>query len=273
MVPKVLLNSISCYNLSMKNALTLTHLSFCYNDVTILDNISLEYQKSDFLAIIGPNGGGKSTLLKLMIGLLSPTSGQITLLDDTPERTNHRIAYVPQDTSANKDFPIKVLDVVLMGRLSKSKAFSTYSKEDKKVAYAMLEKVGMSGFENQKLHTLSGGQRQRVFVARALASEAEIIFLDEPTASIDTAGQLEIFTLLKQLNEEIGIVIISHDINVALNYATKVAYVHKTLYLHDVAKDAPTHAFYNPTTEHVCPIELIGATRCNHFHPKIKENS
>ncbi len=251
----------------MKNDLVIQNLFFYYDRTLVLEDISLEYSKSDFLAIIGPNGGGKSTLLKLMIGLLKPTQGSILLLGDQPSMTHHRVAYVPQDTFANRDFPIKVLDVVLMGRLSPSKIFSFYSKEDKCIAQTMLEKVGMKGFENQKLHTLSGGQRQRVFVARALASEAEILFLDEPTASIDTAGELEIFTLLKRLNQEIGIVIISHDINVALNYATKVAYVNKTLYLHDVSKDTPLHFSQSPHMGHVCPIELISATRCHHLHP------
>lgn len=251
----------------MKNDLNINNLSFYYDNTCVLEDISLAYCRNDFLAIIGPNGGGKSTLLKLMIGLLSPSDGSVLLLGAPPTQTNHRIAYVPQDTSANRDFPIKVLDVVLMGRLSQSKAFSIYSKKDKEIARAMLEKVGMQNFENQKIHTLSGGQRQRVFVARALASEAEILFLDEPTASIDTAGQLEIFTLLKRLNSEVGIVIISHDINVALNYATKVAYVNKTLYLHDVSQTTTASFFTHPITGHVCPVELISATRCNHLHP------
>ena len=251
----------------MKNDLEIKNASFYYDNTLILDAISFEYSKRDFLSIIGPNGGGKSTLLKMMIGLLEPSAGSITLFGEKPLHVSHRIAYVPQDTLANKDFPIKVLDVVLMGRLSKSKAFSTYSKEDKAIARAMLEKVGMLSYENQKIHALSGGQRQRVFVARALASEAEILFLDEPTASIDTAGQIEIFKLLKQLNEHVGIVIISHDINVALNYATKVVHVNKTLYLHDVPKQE-SFKFFDSPSEHLCPIELISATRCTHIHPK-----
>jgi len=251
----------------MKNDLELKNVSFYYDNTLILDDVSLTYNKRDFLSIIGPNGGGKSTLLKLMIGLLSPTKGSVHLFGEPPLHVSHRIAYVPQDILANKDFPIKVLDVVLMGRLCKSKAFATYSKEDHAIARAMLEKVGMQTYEHQKIHTLSGGQRQRVFVARALASEAEILFLDEPTASIDTAGQIEIFKLLKTLNHDVGIVIISHDINVALNYATKVVHVNRTLYFHDV----PNHEhmkFFDTTKEHFCPIELISSTRCNHIHPQ-----
>lgn len=247
------------YDIDIKN------LSFQYDDNNVLENINLQYTKDQFLAIIGPNGGGKSTLLKLMIGLLEPSSGEVLLFGQKPLHVSHEIAYVPQDTIANKDFPIKVLDVVLMGRLSKSHAFSPYSKNDHAIALKALERVGMKGFEHHKINALSGGQRQRVFIARALACEAKILFLDEPTASIDTAGQIDMFKLLKTLNETVGIVIISHDINVALNYATKVVHVHKTLYIHDVPKAHNFKPFENQN-EHVCEIELISATRCNHIH-------
>lgn len=249
----------------MQNDIQINHLYFSYDGATVLEDINLSYNKNEFLAIIGPNGGGKSTLLKMMIGLLEPERGEVLLFGEKPLQVSHEIAYVPQDTIANKDFPIKVMDVVLMGRLSKSKAFATYSKEDREIALRMLERVGMKGFENQKINTLSGGQRQRVFIARALACEAKIMFLDEPTASIDTAGQIDMFKLLKSLNDTIGIVIISHDINVALNYATKVVHVNRTLFMHDVPKSQNFRVFENQN-EHVCPVELISATRCNHTH-------
>ena len=249
----------------MQNDIQINHLYFSYDGATVLEDINLSYNKNEFLAIIGPNGGGKSTLLKMMIGLLEPERGEVLLFGEKPLQVSHEIAYVPQDTIANKDFPIKVMDVVLMGRLSKSKAFATYSKEDREIALRMLERVGMKGFEHQKINTLSGGQRQRVFIARALACEAKIMFLDEPTASIDTAGQIDMFKLLKSLNDTVGIVIISHDINVALNYATKVVHVNRTLFMHDVPRSQNFRVFENQN-EHVCPVELISATRCNHTH-------
>ena len=249
----------------MQNDIQINHLYFSYDGATVLEDVNLSYNKNEFLAIIGPNGGGKSTLLKMMIGLLEPERGEVLLFGEKPLQVSHEIAYVPQDTIANKDFPIKVMDVVLMGRLSKSKAFATYSKEDREIALRMLERVGMKGFENQKINTLSGGQRQRVFIARALACEAKIMFLDEPTASIDTAGQIDMFKLLKSLNDTVGIVIISHDINVALNYATKVVHVNRTLFMHDVPRSQNFRVFENQN-EHVCPVELISATRCNHTH-------
>mgnify|MGYP003590728275 FL=1 len=250
----------------MQNDIDIQHLYFNYDNTVVLEDINLTYNKNEFLAVIGPNGGGKSTLLKLMIGLLEPSHGEVRLFGEKPLMVSHNIAYVPQDTMANKDFPIKVLDVVLMGRLSRSNSFATYSKRDKEIAYAMIERVGMKGFENQKLHALSGGQRQRIYIARALACEAQILFLDEPTASIDTAGQIDMFQLLKSLNETMGVVIISHDINVALNYATKVVHVNKTLYIHDVPKTQSFTLFQNQP--HVCDVELISATRCHHIHPE-----
>jgi len=253
----------------MQYDIEITNLSFQYDGTNILDNISLTYTKNEFLAIIGPNGGGKSTLLKIMIGLLTPSHGRVLLFGQDPLQVSHKIAYVPQDTLGNKDFPIRVIDVVLMGRLSPSKMFSRYSNNDRMIALQALKKVGMHGYETSKINALSGGQRQRVFIARALACEAQIIFLDEPTASIDTAGQIDIFNLLKTLNKHVGIVIISHDINVALNYATKVVHVNKTLYIHDVPKRQNLKVFEN-NRGHVCPVELISAARCNHTHPQAR---
>jgi len=252
----------------MQQDLEITNLSFQYDGMNVLENINLTYTKNEFLAMIGPNGGGKSTLLKIMIGLLTPSHGSVRLFGQEPLHVSHKIAYVPQDTLGNKDFPIRVIDVVLMGRLAPSKMFSHYSQNDKMIALNALEKVGMKRFETSKINALSGGQRQRVFIARALACEADIIFLDEPTASIDTAGQIGIFNLLKTLNKHVGIVIISHDINVALNYATKVVHVNKTLYVHDVPKTQNLKVFENKRG-HVCPVELISAARCNHTHPKV----
>lgn len=251
----------------MQYDLEINNLSFEYDKTVVLEEINLRYSKNQFLAIIGPNGGGKSTLLKLMIGLLEPTSGTVSLFGKRPLEVSQKIAYVPQDTIANKDFPIRVMDVVLMGRLNKTNSFGRYSKEDRAIALEMIEKVGMKGFEDQKINALSGGQRQRVFIARALACDAKILFLDEPTASIDTAGQLGIFELLKSLNKEVGIVLISHDINITLNYATQVVHVNKNLYEHEVPK-AHAFNFTNNPQGHLCEIELISATRCNHIHPK-----
>jgi len=246
------------------NIIEIKNLSYEYNPSTkVLENINLSIKDDDFLAIIGPNGGGKSTLLKLMLGLLKTNKNCIT-----KNLKNDHIGYVPQNTNLNIDFPITALEVVLMGHIGKKRKLFGYSKEDIDCAKHSLEQVGMSGFENRKIGDLSGGQRQRVFIARALCAKPKIILLDEPTASIDVKGQNEIYELLKQLNKSICIVVVSHDISVLLNYAKKVAHVNKNLVYHsleNIQKNIST------TDEHLCEVELLSALGktqicCDHKH-------
>ncbi len=233
------------------------NLNFSYEKELVLQDINLEFNSCDFLAIIGPNGGGKSTLLKLILGLLKPINGNI-------EFANHSLTYVPQNVNANKIFPITCLEVVLMGRL-KGRRF--YGKEDYEKARKALEQVGMLDLAHKNVNALSGGQRQRVFIARALCSEAKIILLDEPTSSIDTNGQIQIYSLLKKLNENLGIIVVSHDVNVAVGFADKVAYVNKTLFMHNIAKDEVKQRVLEKlksSSSHVCPMELINEHFCSH---------
>ena len=251
-------------------ALTINDLSFSYDKVPVLEHIFLDYACHDFLAIIGPNGGGKSTLLKLMLGLLTPKSGNISIFGHTPKEAAGRIAYVPQNTNVNQSFPVTVMDVVLMGRLGQ-KWFGFYSKKDRLKAQEALKRVGMERYADERIGELSGGQRQRVFIARALCGEAELLMMDEPTASIDTEGQIQIFDLLKSLNQDKGIIVISHDINVVLGYATKIAHINKRLYMHDAPQFATQQAILktiNETQGHICPVELITANTCTHHHHK-----
>lgn len=227
-------------------------LSFSYTNENSLKAIDLSYDKKDFLAIIGPNGGGKSTLLKLILGILKPDRGEIKIAKGVT------LSYVPQNTNINKEFPMKVVDAVLMGRL-KTKKFGFFTKHDKQKALQALAAVGLKGFENRSVAKLSGGQRQRVFIARALCSDADILLLDEPTASLDKQSQHEIYELLKQLNQKIGIIIVSHDTTVLLGYATKIAHINQTLHLHEAI--AKTKEDFN--SEHVCPVELLQAGCCD----------
>lgn len=228
------------------------NLSFAYAKENVLKDINFTYDKSDFLAVIGPNGGGKSTLLKLILGLLTPTKGSVTIAKDIT------LSYVPQNTNINKEFPMKVLDAVLMGRLAKKK-FGFFTSLDKQKARAALEQVRLRGFENKNVAKLSGGQRQRVFIARALCSDADILLLDEPTASLDKTSQHDVYELLKKLNKDVGIIIVSHDTTVLLGYATKIAHIDQTLHLHGPIYK--TKADFN--SEHVCPVELLHAG-CDH---------
>ena len=246
------------------NIIEIKNLSYEYTpNIKVLEDISLKIKDDDFLAIIGPNGGGKSTLLKLILGLLETKKNHIT-----KNLKNDDIGYVPQNTNLNIDFPITALEVVLMGHIGKKRKLFGYSKEDISCAKNSLDQVGMSGFENRKIGDLSGGQRQRVFIARALCSSPKIILLDEPTASIDVKGQNEIYELLKQLNQSICIVVVSHDISVLLNYAKKVAHVNKNLVYHALDNIQKNISI---TDEHLCEVELLSALGktqmcCDHKH-------
>ena len=179
--------------------ISVRNLSFGYDENLVFDGINLEYDCKDFLAIIGPNGGGKSTLLKLMLGLNKPSDGTIEVFGQEPASVSKAVGYVPQNIPINQSFPMRVLEVVLMGRIDK-KLFGFYGKDDEIEAEAPLERVGMGEFTRRKIGELSGGQRQRVYIARALCAKAKILMLDEPTASIDTKGQADVYKLLKQIN-------------------------------------------------------------------------
>lgn len=247
------------------NTLEVKNLFFHYDGQPVLKDITFEYNKKDFLSIIGPNGGGKSTLLKIILGLLKQDSGTIFFQDNINKKAVENIGYVPQDININKYFPIDVLDVVVMGRLHKTK-FGFYTKEDRAYSLAMLEEVGMSDFYKRRIGELSGGQRQRVFIARALACESEILVLDEPTASIDIEGQVKIFEILKTLNSKKGVIVVSHDVNIAMGYSTKIAYLNKSLFMHDSSpktKEALLKTLKN-NNDHFCEVELLMATTCTH---------
>lgn len=247
----------------MNKILEIKNLSFSYEKQKVLEDINLDVLDNDFLAIIGPNGGGKSTLLKLILGLLKKQSGKLL-----KHIKNDCIGYVPQNTNLNIDFPITALEVVLMGHKESKKRVFGYSKNDIACAMNSLKQVSMQEYANKKIGDLSGGQRQRVFIARALCANPKVMLLDEPTASIDVKGQKEIYDLLKQLNENIAIVVVSHDISVLLNYAKNVAHVNKNLVYHHLKN---IEEQINTEDEHMCEVELLSALGkkqvcCNHTH-------
>jgi len=238
----------------MKPVLEIKNLSFAYEKQTALQDINLEINPKDFLAVIGPNGGGKSTLLKLILGINKIQSGTIKLegLDST--KCLNSIGYVPQNTNINTDFPIKAIEVVLMGHSSEKKLFFGYRKDELAKAKEALKKVSMEEFANNKIGSLSGGQRQRVMIARALFANPKILLFDEPTSSIDVRGQKEIYELLKKLNQNITVIVVSHDISIILEYASKVAYINRTLVLHDLNLKSKK---FNTQDTHFCEVELL----------------
>ena len=243
--------------------INIKNLFFKYQKTEVLENVNLTIKDDDFLAIIGPNGGGKSTLLKLILGLLPLQSGTIE-----KNIENNQVGYVPQNTNLNIDFPITSLEVVLMGHISSKKRLFGYSKDEISCALESLNQVGMKDFANKKIGDLSGGQRQRVFIARALCSNPKIMLLDEPTASIDVKGQQEIYELLRELNKSICIVVVSHDLSILLNYAKNVAHINRSLVYHSLAEVQKNVTLAD---DHLCEVELLSALGktqicCNHVH-------
>lgn len=233
--------------------LEIKNLTFDYDGVNILNDINISLNEKDFLAIIGPNGGGKSTLLKLILGILKIQNGTILINHNNSTKELVNIGYVPQNTNINTTFPIKVIEVVLMGHISDKKPLFGYGKDEIACAMGALAQVGMTDFANQKIGLLSGGQRQRVMIARALCNHPSLLLLDEPTASIDVDGQKQIYELLKELNKFITIIVVSHDISVTLNYANKVAYINRSLTMHN-----NTNKFsLAPQNGHFCEVELM----------------
>jgi len=217
----------------MTPIIELKNVWYSIHNHIILKDINLSIHPLDFLAIIGPNGGGKTTLIKLMLGLFIPEKGQISLFNELPSKNIHRVGYVPQEIGINKSFPISVLDIVLMGRLNRKKRkWPSIDRSDKEAAEKALKKMNMWNLRDRRIGNLSGGQRQRVYIARALAGEPEIILFDEPTASIDTKGQTEFFQILKDMNKHTTIVLVSHDIMVLSSYVKTVACVNQTLFYH-----------------------------------------
>ncbi len=199
------------------------NLCFSYGNEEVLSHINLDYESSSFLGITGNNGGGKSTLLKIILGLIDCKEGI------TRKIALSQIGYVPQHISSNPNFPIRVFDLVLMGR---TRSFGFYNKEDRTKTQEALQKLNISHLAELKFDCLSGGQKQKVLIARALCSDSKLLILDEPTAHIDADSRLEIFELLSTLHKNgIGIIVVCHDLELLLSYANQIAYLQTKLSL------------------------------------------
>ncbi len=191
-------------------------------------------------------------MLKLLLGLLKPDSGDIRIFNEPPSRSAHRIGYVPQDVAINKSFPISVIDVVLMGRL-RSHQGARILKQDRKAAQKALEQVEMIDYQDRRIDDLSGGQKERVFIARALATDPDLLLLDEPIANLDNASRGDLYALLKEINKTKTILVVSHDMMVLSTYVTAVACVNKDVHYHDKAEITEGMMEMG----YPCPVELI----------------
>lgn len=210
-------------------------VSFRYERLRVIEDADFDIYKGESVCVVGPNGGGKSTLLKLMLGLLQPNVGTVRLFGDTPKRMRSRVGYVPQQINFDPLFPVSVLDVVLMGRLTK-RSFGFRRSQDKARALLALEQMGLVDKAPDAFAALSGGQRQAVLIARALAAEVDMLLLDEPTAHVDVAVEAQLMERLKALQENLTLVTVSHDLAFVSRLVPKVICVNGCVHVHPTAE-------------------------------------
>jgi len=224
-------------NTETSAVIEVSHLSFSYGSHLVLDDISFSVHNGDYYLIIGPNGGGKTTLIRLILGLLTPKHGTVSVFGANATENKKRIGYVPQYHTCDFSLPVTVHDLVRMGCLSEIKGpFRRYSSKDEDRVSAVLEKTNLCHLRDRIISELSGGERQRVIVARALVSKPDILLLDEPTVYIDAPSEKEFYSLLSNLSHTITIVLITHNIGVISSHVTKVACLNQRLYTHENEK-------------------------------------
>ena len=241
----------------MNKIVELSSLVAGYNEEVILNDVNLVIRENDFLGIIGPNGGGKTTLLKVMMGLIRPFAGEVIL----HQGNTHRgfFGYLPQVNQIDKKFPITVMDVVLSGLMHEGSRLGRFSREDRNKAEALLERSGMHIMKNAILGELSGGQMQRVLLARAIISSPQLLVLDEPDTFVDNNFENDLYNFLKELNSEMAIMMVSHDLGMISSYVKTIACVNRGLHYHATNQITDeVLASYN------CPIDLIAHGKLPH---------
>jgi manganese/zinc/iron transport system ATP- binding protein len=227
--------------ISIQPALEIHDLTVAFDRKPVLWNIDLTIPQGKLVGIVGPNGAGKSTLIKSVMGLLPLSSGYVKLFDQSIDDVRKRISYVPQRESVDWDFPASVMDIVLMGRYGKLGIFKRPRKADRDVALDCLRKVGMESFVNRQISQLSGGQQQRTFLARALAQQADIYFMDEPFAGVDAATESAIISLLRTMTEaKKTVIVVHHDLQSVPQYFDWVIMINTRLVAH-----GPTSKVFN----------------------------
>lgn len=231
--------------------LEVKNISYSINGMKILENINLSLEEGDYLAVIGPNGGGKSTLLKIILGILEPDEGEARIFGKKPKKVRKLTGYLPQKVIFDQDFPINVFETVLTGRYKG--LFKGYNREDKKAVEKALRSVEMFDYKDRQISRLSGGQMQRVFIARAIVRNPKLLLLDEPMASVDPEMQQSFYELLSELNKKMTIILVSHDVGTVSGKVNKIACLNRKLFYHGPVEYAARglEEIYN------CPIELV----------------
>ena len=215
--------------------ITFRNVTFSYGGPAVIENASFEIGENDSICVVGPNGGGKTTLLRLILGLERPQGGSIEVFGEPPRAARRRIGYMPQYLNFDPKFPISVLDVALMGRLS-SGALGPYRAADRKAAMDALAEVGLDDCARRPYSGLSGGQRQRVLIARALACDPALLLLDEPTANVDQAVEAQLLETLRQLIERLSILLVSHNLGFVSSLVDHVLCVNRSVHIHPTTK-------------------------------------
>jgi len=230
----------------MESLIELREVSFGYAEEKVIDGVNLIIRPSAFIGMIGPNGGGKSTIIKIIMGLLVPWSGTITFPPDI------NIGYLPQYQEFDSRFPISVEEVVLSGLLKKGRIAARVKRPDREKAARVLNLVGMQAYARRSIGELSGGQMQRVFIGRALISDPDLLILDEPVTYVDNRFEQELYQLLEAINRSTAILLVSHDVGQIVSSVRTIACVNRHLHYHPSNKiTEEILASYN------CPIDLI----------------
>ncbi|MEZ4386701.1 MAG: ABC transporter ATP-binding protein [Candidatus Krumholzibacteriia bacterium] len=240
-------------------ALELHNVDYAYERRPVLSHVNLTVPLGSFSAVIGPNGGGKSTLLKLALGQLQPLRGEVRLLGEAPARACRRVGYLPQAASLDPRFPVTAAQVVGHGRLGAGWRAGPLGRRDREIVRAVLADVGGADVADRPLSRLSGGQRQRVLIARALATEPEMLVLDEPAASLDPQSQVELYDLLSRLSERITVLVVSHHVSLVSRHVQQV------VCLHDGHLHLPTTAEISPDLQDFFP-DTVNMVLVRHAH-------
>lgn len=240
----------------MEELIELRNITAGYDNNIILDSVNMKIHDNDFIGVIGPNGGGKTTLIKVILGIIKPMKGEIIFKNN---KTKNLIGYLPQYNIFDKAFPISILEVVMSGLMSNKKLYQRYTAKDKALAMNLLNIVGLENYSNYKISEISGGQMQRALLCRAVISNPKILILDEPVTYVDNTFEKEMYGLLKEWNKDMSIIMVSHDIGIISSHVKTIACVNRSVYVHK------SNIIDNETLERYnCPIDIITHGRVPH---------